>query len=120
MEGRTVIILTGGGMGSIESACNLARMLEPTTVILEDVDLIGTQRHQQTVDANALLFELLNQMDGLSEDCDILFVLTANRPDILEPALSAEPGRSTKHLKFLRQMRSVENASSNSTQKAWN
>jgi hypothetical protein len=93
MKGRTVILLTGGGMSSIEAACSLARMLQPVTVVLEDVDLIGTQRHMQTVDANALLFELLNQMDGLAEDCDILFVLTTNRPDILEPALSARPGR---------------------------
>lgn len=93
MENRTVIILTGGGMGSIEAACHLARLLEPTTVILEDVDLIGTERENQTVGANAILFELLNQMDGLSEDCDVLFVLTTNRPDVLEPALSARPGR---------------------------
>lgn len=93
MENRTVIILTGGGMGSIEAACHLARLLEPTTVILEDVDLIGTERGHQTVGANALLFELLNQMDGLNDDCDVLFVLTTNRPDVLEPALSARPGR---------------------------
>ncbi len=93
MEGRTVLMLTGAGMGSIEPACNLARMLQPSTVILEDVDLIGTQRHQQTIGANALLFELLNQMDGFSEDSDVLFVLTTNRPDILEPALAARPGR---------------------------
>jgi cell division protease FtsH len=93
MENRTVIILTGGGIGSIEAACHLARLLEPSTVILEDVDLIGTERGHQTVGANALLFELLNQMDGLNEDCDVLFVLTTNRPDELEPALSARPGR---------------------------
>jgi ATP-dependent 26S proteasome regulatory subunit len=47
----------------------------------------------QTIGANALLFELLNQMDGLAEDVDILFILTTNRPDILEPALAARPGR---------------------------
>jgi cell division protease FtsH len=93
MENRTVIVLTGGGMGSIEVACHLARLLEPSTVILEDVDLIGTERGHQTVGANALLFELLNQMDGLNEDCDVLFVLTTNRPDVLEPALSSRPGR---------------------------
>jgi hypothetical protein len=93
MPGRTVLILTGAGMGSIETACKLARMLAPATVILEDVDLIGTQRNRQTVDANALLFELLNQMDGLADDTDILFILTTNRPDILEPALAARPGR---------------------------
>jgi ATP-dependent 26S proteasome regulatory subunit len=40
-----------------------------------------------------LLFELLNQMDGLGEDADVLFILTTNRPDHLEPALSARPGR---------------------------
>jgi hypothetical protein len=93
MPGRTVLLLTGGGMGSIETACKLARLLAPATVILEDVDLIGTERHRQTVGANALLFELLNQMDGLADDTDVLFVLTTNRPDILEPALAARPGR---------------------------
>jgi ATP-dependent 26S proteasome regulatory subunit len=93
MPGRTVLLLTGHSMGSIETACRLARVLEPTTVVLEDVDLIGTERNHQTVGANALLFELLNQMDGLGEDVDILFVLTTNRPDILEPALAARPGR---------------------------
>ncbi len=42
---------------------------------------------------NALLFELLNQMDGPGEDADVLFILTTNRPDHLEPALAARPGR---------------------------
>ncbi len=93
MHDRTVMLMTGAGMGSIETACNLARMLEPSTVVLEDVDLIGTQRQHQMVDANALLFELLNQMDGLSDDADILFILTTNRADILEPALASRPGR---------------------------
>jgi hypothetical protein len=93
MPGRTVLLLTGRGMGSIEAACRLARLLEPVTVVLEDVDLIGTERDEQEVGANALLFELLNQMDGLADDMDILFLLTTNRPDVLEPALAARPGR---------------------------
>src|SRR4051812_42211261 len=42
---------------------------------------------------NAILFELLNAMDGLDEDHDVLFVLTTNRPERLEPALAARPGR---------------------------
>jgi ATP-dependent 26S proteasome regulatory subunit len=40
-----------------------------------------------------LLFQLLNEMDGLAEDIDVVFVLTTNRPDLLEPALAARPGR---------------------------
>jgi ATP-dependent 26S proteasome regulatory subunit len=42
---------------------------------------------------NPLLFQLLNEMDGLAEDTDVVFVLTTNRADLLEPALAARPGR---------------------------
>ena len=93
MPGRTVLIVTGSGVATLEAAARLARMLQPATMILEDVDLIGTERGHQEVGANALLFELLNQMDGLADDVDLLFVLTTNRPDVLEPALAARPGR---------------------------
>src|SRR5947209_4365911 len=67
--------------------------LPSATVILEDVDLIAEERTEQEIGCNALLFELLNQMDGLSDDADILFLLTTNRADLLEPALAARPGR---------------------------
>jgi ATP-dependent 26S proteasome regulatory subunit len=40
-----------------------------------------------------LLNRLLNEMDGLKEDADILFVLTTNRPEELESALAGRPGR---------------------------
>jgi ATP-dependent 26S proteasome regulatory subunit len=39
------------------------------------------------------LFELLNDMDGLADDCDVIFVLTTNRADALEPALASRLGR---------------------------
>ena len=93
MAGRTVLLVTSGEIGAIGLACRLARMLEPAMVVLEDVDLIGSERRGQTITANALLFELLNQMDGLAADADVLFVLTTNRPGELEPALAARPGR---------------------------
>ena len=32
-------------------------------------------------------------MDGLAEDADVVFLLTTNRVDVLEPALAARPGR---------------------------
>jgi ATP-dependent 26S proteasome regulatory subunit len=40
-----------------------------------------------------LLNKLLNEMDGLKQDADILFVLTTNRPEQLESALASRPGR---------------------------
>lgn len=93
MLDRTIILITGRGMGLIEKSCEMARLLQPATLILEDVDLIAEERSSEKGCSNVILFELLNQMDGLNEDADILFVLTTNRPEILEPALAARPGR---------------------------
>ena len=93
MQGRTTLLLTGRGVGLLERSCTMARLLQPATIILEDVDLIAEERTEQDSGCNALLFELLNQMDGLADDADVLFLLTTNRPDILEPALASRPGR---------------------------
>jgi hypothetical protein len=94
IQHRTVLLLTGRGQGLIEQSCALARTLQPAIVILEDVDLVAEERTRPgAACAGPLLFELLNQMDGLADDADVLFLLTTNRPDILEPALAARPGR---------------------------
>ena len=71
----------------------LARELQPAIVVLEDVDLVAEERTMPHAGTNPVLFELLNQMDGVEEDADIVFLLTTNRPDLLEPALASRPGR---------------------------
>ncbi len=50
----------------------------------------------------ALLNHLLNEMDGLKEDADILFVLSTNKPEVLEAALVARPGRIDQVIEFPR------------------
>jgi ATP-dependent 26S proteasome regulatory subunit len=93
MPGRTVLLTTGLGMGLLRPVAQLARTLTPAMVVLEDVDLIAMDRAQMPGRAGPLLFELLNEMDGLRDDCDVIFVLTTNRPEMLESALAARPGR---------------------------
>jgi ATP-dependent 26S proteasome regulatory subunit len=93
MRGQTVILTTGRGMGMIQAVAQMARALAPAMVVRGDVDLIAQERGQPFQQTGPLLFELLNEMDGLSYDCDVIFVLTTNRPDILEPALAARPSR---------------------------
>ena len=93
MKGRTLIIATGLGMGSIGTIGQFARVLAPATVVVEDVDLIAQERGLPGQQTSPILFDLLNQLDGLADDADVLFILTTNRPDILEPALAARPGR---------------------------
>jgi ATP-dependent 26S proteasome regulatory subunit len=91
MPGRTTILLTGRGLGLIEQAIGIGRQLAPATVVFEDIDLVAAERTMPG--HHGVLFELLNQMEGLEEDEDLLFLLTTNRPDIVEPALAARPGR---------------------------
>lgn len=93
LEGRTVVILTGPALGLVSEACAIARDLAPAMVILEDVDLVAQERTMMGLGATSLLFQLLNEMDGIGEDADVIFVMTTNRADLLEPALAARPGR---------------------------
>jgi ATP-dependent 26S proteasome regulatory subunit len=93
MVGTTVLLLTGGGLHMVRQACALARMLEPSLVVLENIDLIAQDRGVMGRFGNPLLFDVLNEMDGMAEDADVAFVLTTNRADVLEPALAARPGR---------------------------
>jgi ATPase family associated with various cellular activities (AAA) len=100
LEGRTVVILTGAALGLVADACAIARELQPAMVVLEDVDLVAQERTAMGFGATSLLFRLLNEMDGIGEDADVIFVMTTNRADLLEPALAARPGRVDQAVEF--------------------
>jgi hypothetical protein len=93
LPGFTVVLLAGTSIGFISQACSLARMLQPALVVLEDCDLVAEARDYSHGMGNPLLFQVLNEMDGLAEDADVAFLLTTNRADLLEPALMQRPGR---------------------------
>jgi ATPase family associated with various cellular activities (AAA) len=94
MPERTTMVINGGpGIELLGRAIALARSLQPAMVVVEDVDLIAGERTLPGRSNNPLLFQLLNEMDGLAEDADVIFVLTTNRLELLEPALAARPGR---------------------------
>ena len=87
----TVIVISGRALGRISEACSVARTLQPSVVVVEDVDLIAEERSHRPGE-HPLLFQLLNEMEGLNSATDITFLLTTNRADLLEPALAARPG----------------------------
>jgi hypothetical protein len=88
----TVVMLSGNALQFIAPAVSIARALQPALVIVEDVDLIAESRGMHP-GQHPLLFQLLNEIDGLAEDADVTFLLTTNRADLLEPALAQRPGR---------------------------
>ena len=92
MGDYTRLLLTGRSLGAIGSVAELARDLQPAVLVLEDVDLVAADRSFGP-GGGPVLFELLDAMDGAAPDADLLFVLTTNRADLLEPALVARPGR---------------------------
>jgi hypothetical protein len=92
LTGTTVVELTGDTLHAIREACSVARSLQPSMIVVEDVDLIAEERDRYG-GQTPLLFTLLNEMDGLDEDADVVFLLTTNRADLLEPALASRPGR---------------------------
>ena len=92
MVGYTRLLLTGRALHAVGSAAELARALEPAVMVLEDVDLVAEDRSFGP-GSSPVLFDLLDAMDGAAPDADLLFLLTTNRADLLEPALAARPGR---------------------------
>lgn len=94
----TVILLTGRELKLIRPSCQLARLLAPSMVVLEDVDLVASDRRRNR--HNTLLHELMDEMDGLGAKTDCIFLLTTNRPELLESALAARPGRVDQAIYF--------------------
>lgn len=94
LPGHTTLLITAEQVGLLGEYFRLARFLQPAMMVIEDVDLIAREReHMHSPGQEILLNKLLNEMDGLREDADVLFILTTNRPDHLEPALASRPGR---------------------------
>lgn len=101
LTGHTTLLITAGQICHLAEYMALARLLQPSIVVIEDADLIARERtSMDSAGEEVLLNRLLNEMDGLQEDAEILFILTTNRPGELEPALAARPGRIDQAIEF--------------------
>ena len=101
LDGHTTILISAEQVGLLGEYMTLARLLQPSMVVMEDVDLIARERtSMESVCEEVLLNKLLNEMDGLKEDAEIFFVLTTNRAEALEAALASRPGRIDQAIEF--------------------
>jgi hypothetical protein len=94
----TTIISSGLSLLHIKSICNIARMLQPSLVVLEDVDLVYSNREQNPY--TTALGDLMDELDGFSPEDHILFVLTTNAIDRVEKAIQERPGRISQCIYF--------------------
>ena len=94
MRDRTVVLLTGQGLGTVTTSVDLATALAPSIVILEDVDLVAMERSFEPT--NAILFELLNAMDGLDADHDVCSCSRRTRRSASSPPSRRDRAGSTR------------------------
>jgi len=98
---HTTLLVTSEQVAYLDHYFQLARFLQPAMIVIEDVDLIARTREEMYGPCDeSLLNKLLNEMDGLREDAEVLFVLTTNRPEHLEAALASRPGRIDQAIEF--------------------
>ncbi|WP_395683918.1 ATP-dependent Clp protease adaptor ClpS [Dokdonella sp.] len=98
---HTTLLVTAGQAGLISEYFALARLLQPSILVIEDADLIARNREDMgSACEEVLLNQLLNEMDGLKPDAAIFVVLTTNRPQALEAALAQRPGRVDQAVEF--------------------
>jgi ATP-dependent 26S proteasome regulatory subunit len=101
LKDHTTLLITAEQVGLLDEYVALARLLQPALVVIEDADLIARERSVESGVCNeVMLNQLLNELDGLRERADVFFVLTTNRPSMLEPALVNRPGRVDQAIEF--------------------
>jgi ATP-dependent Clp protease adapter protein ClpS len=98
---HTTLLITSEQVALLPDYFTLARLLQPSIVVIEDADLIARDRSSmQSACEEILLNKLLNEMDGLRQDAEVFFILTTNRPEMLEAALASRPGRIDQAIEF--------------------
>lgn len=101
LSNHTTFLVTAEQVGLLPEYFALSRLMQPVIFVIEDADLLAKSReYLHGAQEEALLNHLLNEMDGLKEDADILFVLSTNKPEVLEEALIARPGRIDQLIEF--------------------
>jgi hypothetical protein len=83
----------------IANVYSFARLLAPTIIFFEDIDLIGGEdRFGKSF--RSILGELLNQLDGFDSNHGVITIATSNNVDVLDKALANRPGRFDIRIEF--------------------
>ena len=93
----------GEGACLIREAFQLAKEKQPTIIFIDELDAIGTKRFDSNTNGDRevqrTMLELLNQLDGFSENLNVKVIAATNRIDILDPAL-LRSGRIDRKIEF--------------------
>ncbi len=94
----TTLTVTGKGLGQVRTICSLARLLHPSVLVLEDVDLIFTSREINLY--STALGDMMDELDAFKKEESVIFILTTNSIERLEAAIKDRPGRISQCIFF--------------------
>jgi 26S proteasome regulatory subunit T3 len=93
----------GEGPRMVRDVFRMAREREPAIIFIDEADSIATKRFDASTSADRevqrVLLELLNQMDGFDQGCNVRVIMATNRADTIDPAL-VRPGRLDRKIEF--------------------
>ncbi len=89
-------MLVGVGASRVRDLFNTAKKSQPAIIFIDEVDAIGRQRGGNLMgghdEREQTLNQILVEMDGFTQNEQIIVMAATNRPDVLDPAL-VRPGR---------------------------
>jgi hypothetical protein len=98
LEGTTFIHCSGAALRHLSSVFNLARLLKPAIIVMDDVDLVFSSRD---VNHRAdTLGDLFDQIDAVADTDPINVVMTTNAIERVEAAVKDRPGRISQCIFF--------------------
>ncbi|TGM57146.1 AAA family ATPase [Leptospira vanthielii] len=98
LENVTKIVVSGKALTKIEHVFNIARKLQPSLVIIEDVDLVFSDRSINQ--DGSMLAELFDQLDGFKKNDSVVSILTTNSIERVEKGIKNRPGRISQCIHF--------------------
>jgi hypothetical protein len=87
----TICFVSGERLLYPRELCRMARYLQPSMIVFEDIDLVAQERNATGL--ATVLGELMNQIDGCEPTDQVLFIMNTNSLERLEHAVKNRPGR---------------------------
>jgi transitional endoplasmic reticulum ATPase len=74
-----------------------ARQAAPSIIFLDEIDAIASQRGDGHEVTERVVSQLLTELDGLTENPNLMVLAATNRKEVIDPAL-LRPGRLEQHV----------------------
>jgi len=98
-----VEVFVGEGAARVRDLFAEAKSVAPAILFIDEIDAVGAQRAQVSVDGHRerenTLNQILVELDGFESRSGVIVMAATNRPDLLDPAL-VRPGRFDRQVEI--------------------